>query len=254
MKKYYLVWSITIFVFSMLRGVAYSIDNPIFYLKFDQNCIAVVEGDKEIKPIETQGQLYYTKGVKGKALIVEPTIKVKIPVTNFPVEEGSFAVWLKPIDWAANDAKYHELIYWKFPDNTCVGLTKHARPGLGLAWHRDEIPGTWKQFVRLPGDRMGGWQPGAWHYVVGTWRLEKGHKGVKGEPVGVTRMTLWVDGEVVGSNPGVFQFPSSDMILEIGGVGNPGKTAVDEYQIFSKVLAREEIMERYVSIMQKLYE
>jgi len=238
----------------MFSEVAYSSEKSIFYLKFDQNCIAVVKGGKEIKPIKTQGQLYYTKGVKGKALVVDSSIKVKIPITNFPVEEGSFAVWLKPIDWVADDGMYHEFIYWRFPDNTSVGLTKHARPGLGLAWHRDEVPGTWKQLARLSGDKMGGWRSGTWHYVVGTWRLEKGHKKAKGELVGVTRMTLWVDGEVVDSRPGVFQFTSSNLSLEIGGAGSPGKTAVDEYKIFSKVLTRDEIMGAYVSVMKKIYE
>ncbi|NCO35099.1 MAG: LamG domain-containing protein, partial [Armatimonadetes bacterium] len=184
----------------------------------------------------TAGELQYTDGVRGRAVIVggpapadgkgKPSSIMYQTDSNLLIEEGSVSLWVKAIDWKIPDGHNHQFL---------------TIPGTGVTYYLYVFyPGnTWWLLLKKDGNRPIGsyepaWAPGEWHHLVATWR--------EGE------MAVYVDGEQTGRATENVPLPSAYGKNFWMGQFDNFHTAFDELIIFRKALTPVEVKALYSSV------
>jgi hypothetical protein len=210
------------------------------------------------KPLE------YCEGINGQALIIQakPSKAVRFVFKNGLLpEQGSISFWVCPTDWNYADSKFHIFFNAHYydknspEDNWGKDKTAHTRiliykygnkniekGGLALPlFYFKDNKVNWA--LNLPGAKMTDWKPGKWHFITFVWQQ------INNKPY----CTYYIDGERTGIISKEFDF-SGTAVLTVGGTwGDKGRTAIDEFKIYSEPLNKEQITQEFEEALEAFY-
>lgn len=183
------------------------------------------------KPVAVDGpQATFQPGKVGQALLcgAELTLLKYRTEGNLVPQAGSVSLWVKPLNWSADDGNFHSF-FESGVDGGTTGwyiLYKYYQFSWLLMRYQDE-----KKSVGIA-KYVAPWKPGEWHHLAGTWC-----------PAG---MKLYVDGELVDQAP---QPVVSATLADTFNLGDAGwhlphkgaQTLLDEVRIYSYPLTAEQV-------------
>ncbi len=153
----------------------------------------------------------------------------------FPIKEGSFSCWVKPIDWDATEADF---VYLASTGNEDLSWSLYKyridgnRYGLCVLYGRPDS----YAFFQVP---MDDWVKNQWRHVIVTWSQND------------RVINLWIDGNRVASTAlKETQLPSGEVqYLSLGSAnlkkgGGHFQTAFRELELLNRMLSPEEIAQR----------
>ena len=205
-----------------------------FYAPFDGDATATIAaGDAA-----ASGTPKFTDGLVGQALLgggdeSQPGVTYAT-AGNLSLTHGTLSVWVKPVDWAGDDAFYHWFCRLKLGQAGYLILYKNHSAGTGLMFGWDPDEGPLNRFLKNVSIRD--WRPGEWHHLAAVWADRE-------------RVALYLDGREVGRVSGV-ELPRNEKLgerFELGGCqqDHPGQTALDEVRIYRRALTPAEVLELF---------
>jgi hypothetical protein len=215
----------------ILYGTAQAAENGLlFHAGFDGTTEAFSLAGAG-KPVERLGpEASYQPGKVGQALLCGPELTLLKYRTagNLVPQSGSVSLWVKPLNWGADDGHFHSffesgtdsgttgwyILYKYFEFNWLLLRFADENKRVGLARH------------------VAQWKPGEWHHLAGTWC-----------PAG---MTLYVDGEVADRTPQPVVAAALGETFNLGDAGwhlphKGAQTLLDEVRIYSYPLSAEQV-------------
>jgi len=236
---------------------------PEFKIKFD-NEIKALGKFASSGIITTSDTIDFTDGIEGNALLIGDLPSKTFSVffqDNFPFERGSLSFWISSKDWNYNDNKHHIFLktdfYKKGTPVTLVNndkplssynIYKYANPhpetgGLGIVWmaSEDDSNNSWN--CNCDAKNLRGWKTGSWHNITITWGKKENNKHPS--------LKLFIDGESISICNRNFNFSETALLTFGTSWGSKGKTAIDEIELYAKVLTEDEIVDIYNSTMEK---
>ena len=201
-------------------------------LSFDGRISAAI--GQQSWPVEFDGIQQYGQGRKGQSLRVGGQYgRIKIPVGSFvSAEQGTIMLWIKPVDWRANDQHYHVFFEVSGRPDGQILLYKNSDGGRTLAL--TSRPSISEGNILIGRDVS--WVPGQWHHLALTWS----GKGI----------FVYVDGESLFDKPMRVLLPAAlGGALFIGdndwGHGRQSSSFIDELQIYPFQLSSESVRSAY---------
>ncbi len=214
-------------------------DGLCFYLPFDDDANALVAKGNPMEMLVGIDAVF-VEGKVGKAvhcgeggkhrylsyLTVSPNF-----APNIRPEAGTLAFWVRP-DWDGDEPVERYRHFFS------------VRSGLFyLYWHRGGLvfSSTMRKMARhlyAPSTDVRHWRKGEWHHIAASWQVtdQKERKGFK---------RLYIDGQKVAEVSDVFLDFELTGALIVGGIDGElqriADAAIDEFVIWERVLADEEI-------------
>jgi len=202
------VWLATILLLILsgkIHLIALERNDLLFYVSFDRTLKAdFARGIPEpINPPEAR----FVQGISGKAIIPSKPLAYSTE-GNFRAREGTFAVWVKPLDWRSSDAGNRTV--------ACI-------PGMMFYKYLTSEVRFYQWRGTLVSNYAAVFEPGRWRLMAGTWK--------PGE------LQLYFDGVRLGKvTEGVKPLPEGTAFTL-----NSGSTAYDELMVFKRALRQPEI-------------
>ena len=194
------------------------------------------------------GNVYYTKGKEGKAIVTgqkgnERSYATFMTKGNINLPEGTIEMWVKPMDWSGEDTGSQFFFtadggsegwiylykFWQKPTQIMLWIGKGGKTENGdWRWVQPAIYGA-------------RWNQGEWHHLVVTW--------VKGG--GNAR--FYADGKLCNWPPGDISIPDEFVPESVGDHFNIGQalnwgknnlagfTAIDELYIYKRAISPIEV-------------
>ena len=203
--------------------------------------------------IEAIGNLEYLPGIERKALVIENTPKrgIGFLIDNKTLsEEGTMSLWVCPVDWKYDDEKHHifanALVYSpdisadKIGDEKSAGfnflLYKYGRApihGVCLRWLGRKQNNEAVFVLGNQEDNIRDWLPDKWHHLVVTWK--------KSDATGRLSLGFFLDGECKQFGTSNFNLDGRIYFRLGASWGGTGKTALDNFRLYSRALSSEEV-------------
>lgn len=181
---------------------------------------------------EARGNVLFTDGVQGKAIVVDAGVSVTYPLPgNLDPASGTLCFWAKPIGWTKDADQYHYFVTFVGDDDWILLQTV----GSDLVF----LGGKRKSYNQTT-TAIDDWIDGKWRYVVVTWDNGKNRIYLDGKPA--TVLSEW---PTVPTNLGT--------VIRVGGQlhsRSTGGTAIDELQIFSASASEEQVKALYQAAIQ----
>ena len=210
--------------------------NLLFCCSYNESLNAdIAQGEKEATGI---GNTHLVEGKNGKGMTQEGFGKVSYSTAgNIKGEEGTIAMWVKPVNWSGKDNRFEFLFtVGNFPQQgkRHIQIYKYNTGGLYcLARNQDK--------KLLLQSNIANWITGDWHHLAFSWS--------KSDNI----CALYIDGEQVGKDA----FDENILPTEDGHFGDAmhvntvvnaencdenDQTVVDDLYIYSRALNKQDII------------
>ncbi len=132
-----------------------------------------------------EGQPELVAGKFGQALKSGPaTGYLHYPTAGIvSAKAGTVEMWVCPVDWAGTEEKFHA--FFDVRGQGALYLYKYYQGGL-LMLSCADVAGPYMSASA----GIGGWKPGQWHHIAGTWSPREQHVYVDGKRIGSTQPGL----------------------------------------------------------------
>ncbi|MBR7104859.1 MAG: LamG domain-containing protein [Lentisphaeria bacterium] len=212
--------------------------SPSFYCNFNDTVTPVIAAGKKTFKLEHAPE--FRKGLKGKALLIGMDGKkirhgVSYPhKQNLDWKQGTISFWVNPVNWNGTDTGFFAMFFSAWAGKNNFYIYKY-HVGEFLYFMRGE-----RGFWLFSLFRQGEWKAGEWHHVVCTW-----------DPV---QLSIYIDGQLATERRISFPLknfePKTDFVIgenkKTMKLKNKGRLSlIDEFKIFDRVLARQEIKSLY---------
>jgi hypothetical protein len=228
-----------IYLFSLLfsnLSVFSADENLLFYQSFENGKTAIQAAGQTVGA--AIADLNFESSLDGRGLIVgiwnDTLHNIKYPAEkNLDYRAGTVELWVKPVDWAGSDQKFHHFFEAQGKDIGMI-IYKYKNSELYFLFGSKQKPGEKTVPWVIGSLNIKHWQPGEWHQLVCTWDKKE--------------IKLFVDGG--GITKPIINLPNCPFdSFAVGALNkwpdSEGKTLIDNLKIHQRALNIEEIKMQY---------
>ncbi len=188
-------------------------------------------------------ELRSVEGVKGSGLLQRPGERCSYPIKgNFDTSHGSFAIWLKPLNWDGHDKKFrHPMVATPSPEYT---MLLYLYPiGDEAVMNHIRVGPKQQQRLSVCGAPVDMFKQNQWVHVVSTWDEQQ--------------VKLYADGKKVAEGIVPAPMPKLDTgtftLCPIEFWKHPQwsdpneQTLIDEARVYDHALSDDEVLELYAA-------
>ncbi|NUQ01178.1 MAG: LamG domain-containing protein [Armatimonadetes bacterium] len=192
----------------LLASGAMARPEPSFVLEFEDGYVAT--GPQGPLAPRAEGHPELAPGRFGQALKSGPaTGYLHFPTAGVVNRlAGTVEMWVSPIDWDGTERKFHA--FFDCRGEGALYLYKYFEGGL-LMLSANNPAGPYQSASAA----IGGWKPGDWHHIAGTWSASQQHVYVDGKRIGSTSPLLpmaLAETFALGDHPWHIERSSSSLI------------------------------------------
>lgn len=212
---------------------------PDLYWSFDKGVGADNGKLPGILPWKMDEKEMIVPGLRGNALKIgaSDNLKEKYFVryeNKFSSAEGSFACWLKPVNWNGDQHEFHNFIRLR------TGSAQNPEQTLDFYRYRDSAGGLLLRYAGkenadkcATGISITDWKAGQWNHFVITWNAKE--------------LVIYLNGKRKMEAPSKIKGDLPFDLLELGTWfgGKCGETLLDELYYYSRALTLKDVDENY---------
>lgn len=216
-------------------GVAATAAEPAFHASFDGDLAGGEAAGADIT---------FGPGIVGQAAVIGAQGKNEFRAVYdargaISAEEGAVSLWVKPLDWDAQDP-HHQIFFSATGEDSVLHLYRYNDVGAQSGYSRKLLflygpsrrgaDGNWRWTI-ASSDAARDWEAGRWHHIACTWDAET--------------MILYLDGRVADTREVAAPAATAFGTFGVGGAyswqNTGGTSLIDELKVFRAPLTAAEV-------------